>query len=74
VRADKIGQLRQAIWELSEQARLHLLLSRAESLSLEEVAHLLGCSVEVARQELRKAEAELVQAVDSILTEEREAS
>ena len=74
MRADRLGRVRQVIWELSEPARLHLLLSRVESLSLEEMAHLLGCSVEAARQGLRQAEAELAQAVDSILTEEREAS
>ena len=67
-------QLRRVVWQLSERARLHLLLSRAESLRTEEVAQLLGCSVEAAREELRRAEAALTHAMDAILAEERKIS
>jgi CheY-like chemotaxis protein len=62
------------IWRLSESARLHLFLSRAESLRAEDVAHLLGCSVEAAQDELRQAEEALAHAMDSILAEERKIS
>lgn len=72
--AERMEQLRRVVWRLSESARLHLFLSRAESLRAEEVAHLLGCSVEAARDELRRAEEALAHAMDSILAEERKIS
>lgn len=72
--AEPMDRLRRAVWALSPSARLHLLLSRAESLCPEEVAQLLGCTVDAAREELCRAEEALAHAMDSILAEERKIS